>query len=87
PAIPRPGGKERRWIVGNLRERIRLPETGGRARSVAFLADYHCGQHAWEPVEIVWFARPDARDEVLRERPHGSGERRVREGTLVDVFL
>ncbi|MBX9701493.1 MAG: hypothetical protein K2X74_18810, partial [Acetobacteraceae bacterium] len=87
PAIPRPEGRQRRWIVANLIEPIRLPETGGRAASVAFLADYRCDQRAWEPIELVWFARRDAQRAVLRERPRGRGERRVAQGTLVDVFL
>lgn len=84
---PLPGGHLRRWVVGNLREPIPLPETGGHAASVAFLADYHCDKHAWEPVETIWFTRRDAQQEALRERPRGRGEREVAHGTLVDVFL
>lgn len=87
PAIPRPEGRQRRWIVADLKEPIRLPETGGQARSVAFLADYRCDQHAWEPIEIIWFAAREAQRQVLAEAPRGRGERRVAEGTLVDVFL
>ena len=77
----------RRWIAANLRESIPMPETGGRAASVAFLADYDCGKHAWQPVEAVWFARRNQRQEVLRERPRDPREREVGHGTLVDVFL
>ncbi len=87
PPIPRPEGRQRRWIVADLKAPIRLPETGGQARSVAFLADYRCDQHAWEPVEIIWFAGREAQRPMLTEAPRGRGERRVAEGTLVDVFL
>lgn len=87
PPIPRPEGRQRRWIVADLKAPIRLPETGGQARSVAFLADYRCDRHAWEPVEIIWFAGREAQRQVLAEAPRGRGERRVAEGTLVDVFL
>lgn len=87
-ASRRGDGTQRRWIVGNLKEPIRLPETGGRAASVAFLADYHCDRHAWAPIEILWFGRRDAQAQVLAERPRGGGaERRVQEGTLIDVFV
>ncbi|MBY0331935.1 MAG: hypothetical protein K2X49_14835 [Acetobacteraceae bacterium] len=87
PVLPGPDGTQRRWIVANLAEPIRLPETGGRAASAAFLADYRCDRHAWQPIEILWFARRDAQAEVLRERPRDGAERRVQEGTLIDVFL
>jgi hypothetical protein len=86
-AEARADGTRRRWLVANLAEPIRLPETGGEAASVAILADYRCDRHGWRPVEFVWFGRRDARTERLREQPRAREERRVQEGTLVDVFL
>jgi hypothetical protein len=82
-------GLRRSWIVLNLAEPIRLPETGGTARSAAVLADYSCARHAWHPVQTLWFRGRDATGgEVLRDRPRGPDEwRQVQEGTLIDVFL
>jgi hypothetical protein len=75
------------WIVLNLAEPIRLPETGGRARSVAFLADYRCAEQSWRPVEGNWYRGPDAEGLEFEERPRLSEERGVQPGTLVAVFL
>ena len=80
-------GLRRVWIVLNLTEPIRLPETGGRARSVAFLADYRCAEQSWRPVEGNWYRAPDAEGLELQERPRLSEERGVQPGTLVAVFL
>ena len=48
-----PSGMRRRWIVGNLTQPIRLPETGGYARSAAALADFHCENHSWRAPEPI----------------------------------
>jgi hypothetical protein len=80
-------GLRRVWIVLNLAESIRLPETGGRARSVAFLADYRCAEQSWRPVEGNWYRAPDAQGLEFEERPRLSEERGVQPGTLVAVFL
>ena len=80
-------GLRRVWIVLNLAEPIRLPETGGRARSVAFLADYRCSEQSWRPVEGNWYRALDAEGLELEERPRLSEERGVQPGTLVAVFL
>lgn len=80
-------GLRRVWIVLNLSDPIRLPETGGRARSVAFLADYRCAEQAWAPIEGAWFRAPDARGLEFEERPRQAGERGVQPGTLIAVFL
>ncbi len=81
-------GLRRGWIALNLAEPIPLPETGGRARSVAFLADYDCSAHAWHPLQTIWYRRRDGRGEALREQPRGpDGMRHVEDGTLIDAFL
>jgi hypothetical protein len=80
-------GLRRVWIVLNLAEPIRLPETGGRVRSVAFLADYRCTEQSWNPVEGTWYRAPDAQGPEFEERPRQPGERGVQPGTLVAVFL
>jgi hypothetical protein len=80
-------GLRRVWIVLNLAESIRLPETGGRARSVAFLADYRCAEQSWRPVEGNWYRAPDAQGLEFEERPRLNEERGVQPGTLVAVFL
>lgn len=80
-------GLRRVWIVLNLAAPIRLPETGGRARSVAFLADYRCAEQSWNPIRGIWYREPDAVGVELEETPHGPGERSVQPGTLVAVFL
>ncbi|MBK1657366.1 surface-adhesin E family protein [Paracraurococcus ruber] len=80
-------GLRRVWIVLDLGEPIRLPETGGHARSVAFLADYRCEARSWRPIEGTWYRRPDAREPELEERPRDPAERAVQPGTLVAVFL
>lgn len=81
-------GGRRDWIVATLREPIPIPETGGHAASAAFVADYRCDRHAWEPLGTIWFKGRDASGgEALREPPRGLGERMVAEGTLIDVFL
>ncbi len=77
------------WVAVNLVDPIPLPETGGHARSMAFLADYRCGQaEAWDPIEIVWFQERNAARIALRERPRGpEGLRQVSDGTLNDAFV
>ena len=86
-AVDREGGIRRVWIVLNLAEPIRLPETGGQARSVAFLADYRCTEQSWAPIQGAWYRAADARGLEFEERPHQAGERGVQPGTLIAVFL
>lgn len=80
-------GQRRVWVVLNLAEPIRLPETGGRARSVAFLADYHCATQSWNPIEGTWYRDADAEGVEFEEKPRRPGERGVQPGTLIAVFL
>lgn len=80
-------GLRRRWIVANLSQPIRLPETGGYARSAAALADFHCENHSWQPIETVWYAKPNAVREVLRDVPRQQAPEEIGKGTFVDVFL
>ncbi|MCB4823517.1 surface-adhesin E family protein [Roseicella aerolata] len=75
------------WIVLNLAEPIRLPETGGSARSVAFLADYRCGAQSWAPIEGAWYRRVDAEGLEFEEKPRHPEERGVQPGTLIAIFL
>lgn len=81
------GPVRRAWILLNLRESIPIPETGGRAQSVRFLAEYRCEDRQWRPLEGAWFARPNAQDPVHAERPRGNGFRPAAPGTLGGSFL
>lgn len=86
--VTNPDGTRRVWMVINLLEPIRLPETGGYARSAAYLADFRCEPHAWNPLIGIWYSQPHAVNEVLREPARGpSGIRDVGEGSFVDVFV
>ena len=86
--VTNPDGTRRVWMVINLLEPIRLPETGGYARSAAYLADFRCDPHAWNPIEGIWFARRNAMEEALREPALGpTGIRDVGEGSFVDLFV
>lgn len=81
------GAVRRAWILLNLRESIPIPETGGRAQSVRFVAEYRCAERQWRPLEGAWFARVNAQDPVHAERPRGSGFRPAEPGTLGGSFL
>lgn len=81
------GPVRRAWILLNLRESIPIPETGGRAQSVRFVAEYRCAERQWRPLEGAWFARPNAQDPVHAERPRGSAFRPAAPGTLGGSFL
>lgn len=86
--VTNPDGTRRVWMVINLLEPIRLPETGGRARSAAYLADFRCDPHAWNPIQGVWYTQRNAVGEALREQERGPGGiRDVGEGTFVDLFV
>ncbi|MBS7791428.1 hypothetical protein KTR66_15605 [Roseococcus sp. SDR] len=86
--VTNPDGTRRVWMVINLLEPIRLPETGGYARSAAYLADFRCDPHAWNPIQGVWYSQPNAVGEALREQERGPGGiRDVSEGTFVDLFV
>lgn len=86
--VTNPDGTRRVWMVINLLEPIRLPETGGRARSAAYLADFRCDPHAWNPIQGVWYTGRNAVGEALREQERGPGGiRDVGEGTFVDLFV
>ncbi|WPB83056.1 surface-adhesin E family protein [Sediminicoccus rosea] len=86
--VTNPDGTRRVWMVINLLEPIRLPETGGYARSAAYLADFRCDPHAWNPIQGVWYSGRNAVGEALREQERGPGGiRDVGEGTFVDLFV
>ena len=81
-------GTRRVWMVINLLEPIRLPETGGAARSAAYLAEFRCDPHAWNPLLAIWYSQRNAVGEALREPARGpSGIRDVSEGSFLDVFV
>ncbi|UPY39132.1 surface-adhesin E family protein [Sediminicoccus sp. KRV36] len=83
-----PDGTRRAWMVINLLEPIRLPETGGTARSAAYLADFRCDPHGWSPILGIWYTQRNAVDEALREPARGpSGSRDVGTGSFMDVFV
>ena len=86
--VTRPDGTRRVWMVVNLLEPIRLPETGGFARSAAYIADFRCDPHAWSPILGIWYTQRHAVGEALREPARGpTGLREVGEGSLVDLFV
>ncbi len=86
--VTNPDGTRRVWMVINLLEPIRLPETGGQARSAAYLADFRCDPHAWNPIQGVWYTQRNAVGEALREQERGPGGiRDVGEGSFVDLFV
>ncbi|WP_431301847.1 surface-adhesin E family protein [Sediminicoccus sp. BL-A-41-H5] len=86
--VTNPDGTRRVWMVINLLEPIRLPETGGYARSGAYLADFRCDPHAWNPIQGVWYTQRNAVGEALREQERGPGGiRDVGEGTFMDLFV
>lgn len=86
--VTQPDGTRRVWMVINLLEPIRLPETGGYARSAAYLADFSCDPHAWDPLRGIWFTQRNAVGEALREQARGPGGiRDVGEGSFVDFFV
>lgn len=86
--VTNPDGTRRVWMVINLLEPIRLPETGGYARSAAYLADFRCDPHAWNPIQGVWYTQRNAVGEALREPERGpAGIRDVGQGTFVDLFV
>lgn len=88
PVIRDPSGLRRIWLVMNLAEPIHMPETGGQARSVAYLADYQCERHAWHPVQGIWYRDRNAVGEIVRDLPRGPDTlREVRDGTLIDVLV
>lgn len=83
-----PSGLRRVWLVMNLAEPIHMPETGGQARSVAYLADYQCERHAWHPVQGVWYRDRNAVGQIVRDLPRGPDTLRVvRDGTLIDLLV
>ncbi len=86
--VTNPDGTLRVWMVINLMEPIRLPETGGHARSAAYLADFRCEPHAWNPLQGIWYTQPNAVGEALREQQRGPGGiRDVGEGSFMEIFV
>lgn len=86
--VTNPDGTRRVWMVVNLLEPIRLPETGGTARSAAYLADFRCDPHAWSPILGIWYTQRNAVGEALREPARGpAGIRDVSQGSFIDVFV
>lgn len=81
------GAVRRAWILLNLREPIPIPETGGRAQSVRFMAEYRCAQRQWRPLEGAWFAGQNAQNPVHAERPRRGTFRPAPAGTLDGAFL
>lgn len=86
--LTQPDGTRRVWMVANLLEPIRLPETGGSARSAAYFAEFRCEPHAWNPLLAIWYSQRNAVGEALREPMRGpAGIRDVSEGSFVDLFV
>lgn len=81
-------GSRYAWLAITLSHAIRLPEVEQEARSVVFLGEYQCGEHAWRPLQALWYRDPDGRNELLRETPRGlGGLQTVAKDTLADAFL
>lgn len=82
------GAVRRAWILLNLREPIPIPETGGQALSVRFMAEYRCAQRQWRPLEGAWFPRTMAQGPAAHaERPRRGDFQPAPTGSLGGSFL
>lgn len=83
---PEPGVR-RAWMIMNFRESMPIPETGGRARSVAMVGDYRCEAREWRSIESLWFRNRDAQRLEWRAPSRNPVWRGVEPGTATDLFL
>ncbi|HYF09031.1 MAG TPA: surface-adhesin E family protein, partial [Acetobacteraceae bacterium] len=68
-------------------ESLPIPETGGRAMSVALVADYRCEGREWRPLESLWYRQADARGLEWRQPSRRPVFRSVEAGTSTALFL
>lgn len=81
------GDARRAWIIMNFRDSMPIPETGGRAFSVALVGDYRCESREWRPLESIWFRQRDAQRLEWRQPSRRPEFRAVEAGTATDLFL
>ena len=81
------GDARRGWIVMNFREGMPMPETGGRALSVAIVGDYRCAARQWRPLENIWYRERNAERMEWRQPSRQPTWREVERDTSIDVFL
>lgn len=86
-SMTREDDARRAWLVMNFRESLPIPETGGRARSVALVADYRCAAREWRPLENLWYRNRNADGLEWRAPSRQPVFRAVEAGTATDVFL
>lgn len=80
-------GARRAWLIMNFRDSLPIPETGGRALSVAMVGDYRCESRQWRPLESIWFRNRDAQRVEWRQPSRRPEFRDVEAGTATDLFL
>lgn len=85
-ALPEPDAR-RAWLIMNFRESLPIPETGGRAMSVAMVGDYRCEAREWRSIESMWFRRRDAQRLEWRAPSRNPSWRPVQAGTATELFL
>ena len=85
--ITREGDARRAWIVMNFRESLPIPETGGRAFSVALVADYRCEAREWRPLENLWYRARNAEGLEWRQPSRQPVFRAVQPDTAIEFFL
>lgn len=77
----------RAWLIMNFRDSMPIPETGGRALSVAMVGDYRCAAREWRSIESIWFRRRDAQQLEWRAPSRNPTWRPVQAGTATELFL
>lgn len=85
--IAQQGDARRAWLIMNFRNSLPIPETGGRALSVAMVGDYRCATREWRSLESIWFRGRDAQRQEWRQPSRNPGFRAVERGTATDLFL
>lgn len=85
--IAQEGDARRAWLIMNFRESMPMPETGGRALSVAMVGDYRCASREWRSLESLWFRGRDAQRLEWRQPSRRPVFRAVEAGTATDLFL
>jgi len=86
-SITQEGDARRAWLIMNFRDSVPIPETGGRASSVALVGDYRCEAREWRSLESIWFRQRDAQRQEWRQPSRNPTFRAVEAGTATDLFL
>lgn len=85
--VERQGDTRRGWIIMDLYEPIPIPETGGRAQSVAVLAEYRCSTQEWRTVETDLFRGRNAQGLAFRDPSRHTEYRSVHGSETAEAFL